>query len=140
LRPGVDIPPGLTLQNRPDWKTTYSGVDINFQKRLTNKWMVRGAFTYQDWKQKGGPDSCYDPTSNRGGNALVWPGTAIPLANGSSCAGDDIVRPRRYGSKTEVFLNSALAVQRRRPYQPARIRDRGQRVRREGIRISTLCA
>ncbi len=98
----------MTLSNRPDWKTLYNGVDLNFQKRLTNKWMVRGSVTWQDWKQKGGLDSCYDPTSNRGGNALVWPGTAIPVATGSTCALDDIAAAPAgaYGSKTEVFLNS----------------------------------
>jgi hypothetical protein len=108
LKPGVDIPGGLTLSNRPDWKSVYNGVDLTFQKRLTNRWMVRGAVTLQDWKQKGGPDSCYDPTSNRGGNSLVWPGTAIPVATGSTCAGNDIAAAPAgaYGSKTEVFLNS----------------------------------
>ena len=108
LKPGVDIPAGVTLSNRPDWHTLYNGVDLNFQKRLTNKWMVRGAVTWQDWKQKGGLNSCYDPTSNRGGNALVWPGTAIPVATGTTCALDDIAAAPAgaYGSKTEVFLNS----------------------------------
>ena len=108
LKPGVDIPGGLTLSNRPDWKSVYNGVDLTFQKRLTNRWMVRGAVTLQDWKQKGGPGSCYDPTSNRGGNPLVWPGTAIPVATGSTCALDDIAAAPAgaYGSKTEVFLNS----------------------------------
>jgi len=108
LRPGVDLPAGVTMSNRPDWKSIYNGVDLNFQKRLTDKWMVRGAVTWQDWKQHGGLDSCYDPTSNRGGNALVWPGTAIPVATGSTCAGNDIAAAPAgaYGSKTEVFLNS----------------------------------
>ena len=108
LKPGVEVPAGVTLSNRPDWHTLYNGVDLTFQKRLANKWMVRGGFTWQDWKQKGGIDSCYDPTSNRGGNALVWPGTAIPVATGSTCALDDIAAAPAgaYGSKTEVFLNS----------------------------------
>lgn len=108
LEPTVDIPAGLTVSNRPNWKTVYNGVDLTFQKRLANRWMVRGGFTWQDWKQKGGLDSCYDPTSNRGGNPLVWPGTAIPVATGSTCAGDDIAAAPAgaYGSKTEVFLNS----------------------------------
>ncbi|HEY3202977.1 MAG TPA: carboxypeptidase regulatory-like domain-containing protein [Thermoanaerobaculia bacterium] len=109
LRPGVAIPPGLTISNRPDWKTTYNGVDLTFQKRLTNKWLVRGNATYQDWKQKGGPGSCYDPTSDRGGNNNLWPGTAIGLPTGSTCAGDDIAAlpaGAASGAKGEVFLNS----------------------------------
>jgi len=33
LKPGVDIPAGVTLSNRPDWHTLYNGVDLNFQKQ-----------------------------------------------------------------------------------------------------------
>ncbi len=108
LDPNVPVPAGITMSNRPDFKTLYNGVDLTFQKRLTNRWMVRGSFTYQDWKQKGGLDSCYDPTSNRGGNGFVWPGTAVPVATGSTCALDDIAAAPggAYGNKTEVFLNS----------------------------------
>ncbi len=109
LRPGVDVPAGITMRNRPDWDTTYNGVEFEFQKRLTNKWMVRGSFTYADWKQHGGPGSCYDPTSDRGGINNLWPGTAVGLPTGSSCAGDDIAAlpaGSASGAKNEVFLNS----------------------------------
>ena len=109
LRPGVEIPPGLTLRNRPDWDTTYNGVELDFQKRLTNRWMVRGSFTYSDWKQHGDAGSCYDPTSDRGGNNNLWPGTPVGLPTGSTCAGDDIAAlpaGAASGAKSEVFLNS----------------------------------
>ena len=109
LRPGVEIPNGVTMSNRPDWNTTYNGVDLTFQKRLTNRWMVRGSFTYADWKQSGGLNSCYDPTSDRGGNAFVWPGTATPIPTGSTCAGDDIAAlaaGAASGARTEVFINA----------------------------------
>jgi len=109
LRPGVEIPAGLTLRNRPDWNTTYNGVDLTFQKRLTNKWLVRGSFTYSDWKQHGGAGSCYDPTSDRGGPNNLWPGTALALPTGSTCAGDDLAASpagSASGAKNEVFLNS----------------------------------
>ncbi len=109
LRPGVDIPPGLTLQNRPDWKSVFDGVDLTFQKRLTDRWMLRGSASYANWRQRGGPGSCYDPTSDRGGNSNLWPGTTLDNWSGSSCAGDDIAAfpaGASSGAKNEVFLNS----------------------------------
>jgi Carboxypeptidase regulatory-like domain len=109
LNDGVPVPAGVTLRNRPDWKTTYNGVELNLQKRLSNKWMARGSFTYSNWKQNGDLSSCYDPTSDRGGANLLWPGTSIPQSTGSTCAGDDIAAlpaGASSGAKSEVFLNS----------------------------------
>jgi hypothetical protein len=105
----VDIPPGLTIENRPDWEQTYHGVDLNFQKRLSNRWMMRASVGWQDWTEDGGADSCYDPTNNRGGVNNLWPGTAIGLVGGSTCAGSDIaVSPAgaASGLKNEIFINS----------------------------------
>lgn len=109
LDPGVAVPAGVTLSNRPDWDTTYNGVDLTFQKRLSNKWLVRGGATWQNWNQHGGPGSCYDPTSDRGGNNELWPGTTIPIQTGSTCAGNDIAAlpgGAASGSRNEVFLNA----------------------------------
>jgi hypothetical protein len=109
LRPGVEVPAGLTIENRPDWEQIYHGVDLNFQKRLSNRWMMRASVGWQDWTEEAGPDSCYDPTNNRGGTNNLWPGTAIGLIGGSTCAGDDIaVSPAgaASGAKNEVFINS----------------------------------
>ncbi len=109
LKPGVAVPAGLTLSNRPDWNTTYNGVDLTFQKRLSDKWLVRGGATYQNWNQHGGAGSCYDPTSDRGGNNELWPGTPIGIQTGSTCAGDDIAAlpaGAASGARNEVFINS----------------------------------
>ncbi len=109
LKPGVPVPAGVTLENRPDWNTTYNGVDLTFQKRLTNKWLIRGGGTYQNWNQHGGAGSCYDPTSDRGGNNELWPGTPIGIQTGSTCAGNDIAAlpaGASSGARNEVFLNS----------------------------------
>jgi hypothetical protein len=109
LNPGVAVPAGLTLSNRPDWNTTYNGVDLTFQKRLSDKWLVRGSATWQNWNQHGGPNSCYDPTSDRGGNNELWPGTTIGIQTGSTCAGNDIAAlpaGAASGARNEVFLNS----------------------------------
>ena len=109
LKPGVNVPAGVTLSNRPDWNTTYNGLDLTFQKRLSDKWLVRGGATYQNWNQHGGAGSCYDPTSDRGGNNELWPGTTIGIQTGSTCAGNDIAAlpaGSASGSRNEVFLNS----------------------------------
>ncbi|HWZ86143.1 MAG TPA: carboxypeptidase regulatory-like domain-containing protein [Thermoanaerobaculia bacterium] len=109
LKPGVDVPAGVTLSNRPDWNTTYNGLDLTFQKRLSDKWLVRGGATWQNWNQHGGAGSCYDPTSDRGGNNELWPGTPIGIQTGSTCAGDDIAAlpaGAASGARNEVFLNA----------------------------------
>jgi hypothetical protein len=36
------------LTQRPDYNQTYWGIELTFKKRLTNKWMFDGSFTYQD--------------------------------------------------------------------------------------------
>ena len=79
LKPGVPIPAGVTLSNRPDWDTTYNGVDLTFQKRLTDKWLVRGGGTYQNWNQHGGAG----PATTRRATAAATTssGRALPSAS-----------------------------------------------------------
>lgn len=77
---------GLFQTNRPDYSTIYNGVEFQLTKRLSNKWMAHGSFTYTDWKQKVSnvATGCIDPTNQVGyttfGNYL----------GGNSCANDDI--------------------------------------------------
>ncbi|HEY1434518.1 MAG TPA: hypothetical protein VGG65_04035, partial [Thermoanaerobaculia bacterium] len=80
-----------------------------FQKRLSDKWLIRGGATWQNWNQHGDAGSCYDPTSDRGGNNELWPGTTIGIQTGSTCAGNDIAAlpaGAASGSRNEVFLNA----------------------------------
>jgi hypothetical protein len=42
---------GNLLTNRDGYSTTYKGLELTLNKRLTNKWMARAAFTYADWTQ-----------------------------------------------------------------------------------------
>lgn len=98
IRPGFGArPAALIRENRPDYNTTYNGVELTMQKRLSNNWMVRGNFGYQDWKQHAGSGACTNPTN-------VLDGTF-----GGSCPGDDImVAPSGTGSGAfgNVFTNS----------------------------------
>jgi hypothetical protein len=94
---GAPRPGGTELQNRPDFNTTYNGIELTFQKRLSRKWMIRGDFGYQDWKQSAPITSCQNPNN-------ILNGTY-----GGSCAGDTImVGPSGTGSGAfgNVFVNS----------------------------------
>jgi len=53
------------MMKRPDYNQTYMGVEITFKKRLTNKWMLDGSFTYQDHRVNYPTrDSYDDPTDH----------------------------------------------------------------------------
>jgi hypothetical protein len=89
---------GYILENRPDYNTTYNGVEMTFQKRLSNKWMVRGDVGYQDWKQNAGAGSCQNPNND------------LNATYGGSCPGSSaiMVAPSGTGSGAfgNVFVNS----------------------------------
>jgi hypothetical protein len=50
------------ITNRPDFNNTFSGFEVFANKRLSNNWMVRGNFSYNDWKQHVGANGFQDPT------------------------------------------------------------------------------
>jgi len=56
---------GRTLQNRPDYNTTYNGAELQMTKRLSHRWMAHASFTYTDWKQHvdNTANACIDPTN-----------------------------------------------------------------------------
>jgi hypothetical protein len=64
LNDGIPVPAGSGLRDRPDWNSTYDGIELNWQKRLSNKWMMRGNFTWSNWKQHAGPNGCVNPTNS----------------------------------------------------------------------------
>ncbi len=48
LRSGVDTRNGYHFYNS-DLEQEYTGVSATFNKRLANRWMMRGNFSFQDW-------------------------------------------------------------------------------------------
>jgi len=98
IKPGFgSVPAAQIRENRPNYDTTYNGVELTMQKRLSNKWFMRGNFGYQDWKQNAGSGACINPTN-------LLDGTF-----GGSCPGSDImVAPTGTGSGAfgNVFVNS----------------------------------
>ena len=87
---------GTVLDNRGSYEQSYNGVGLTATKRLSNRWMMRGSFSYNDWTQKSGSTGCYDLNNQLSTNF------------GASCPSDDIVAPRAAGSgaKSNVFINA----------------------------------
>jgi hypothetical protein len=96
LRPGMTIPSGLELSNRPDYEITYNGVDFSLAKRLSNRWMARLNAGFGEGEQSNGFDGCVDPNN------------VLSTNNGANCPGNDIVARRSAGSGdfSNVFINA----------------------------------
>jgi Carboxypeptidase regulatory-like domain len=117
LAPGIDLPPGSLLQNRPGYHQRYWNWDITATKRLADKWMFRGSFTVNN-NQEYFTDpalSIQDPTAlSISGSGSVGAGTASHTQFGQTT----FVQPNvnggviplwggnASGSKQDVFLHA----------------------------------
>jgi hypothetical protein len=61
LNPGLTTAHGYNLKNG-DYQTTFKGASLTFNKRLSNRWMMRGNFSYSDWYYSKAGDRP-DPTA-----------------------------------------------------------------------------
>ncbi|HEX7182010.1 MAG TPA: TonB-dependent receptor [Thermoanaerobaculia bacterium] len=92
LRPGIESRGGTFLENG-DREQEYTGVSATFNKRLANRWMVRGNFTWADWEWSKVPQSeIEDPTRFLGGG---FEGEPVLYGSGTGS-----------GSKGAVYINS----------------------------------
>jgi hypothetical protein len=57
-------PSGDTYLNRPGWTQKFWGVEMQFNKRLSHGWMMRGSFAWQDWKQYVTTASLLNPNND----------------------------------------------------------------------------
>ena len=74
----LDPPPtGTVLENRPAYSQTYQGVSLQLVKALSDRWLFRGTFSWNSWKQSVTPQSIFDPNEVVGG----------PNRNGGQVAG-----------------------------------------------------
>ena len=89
---------GRVLSNRPDYHSTYNGLELSLNKRLSNKWMARIAFSFNNYVEHFGPGAIQNPTrtdSTSGGNL------SGPQVDGGQVA------PRSGGSgKGDIFYNA----------------------------------
>ncbi|HJQ41080.1 MAG TPA: TonB-dependent receptor [Thermoanaerobaculia bacterium] len=107
VKADVGIPIYSVLQNRPDYSQEYNGLELSLVKRMANRWMLRGNFSWNDWNQSVGPESVIDPTQRR-------------TASGCSvCDGADVVQGSGTisGAKGAVWINSEWAVNASAVYQ-----------------------
>jgi hypothetical protein len=90
---------GRMLTNRPDYHSTYSGLELSLNKRLSNKWMARVAFSYNNWVEHfDGSGAVQNPTRTDSTNSGNWSG---PQVDGGQIA------PRSGGSgKGDIFYNA----------------------------------
>lgn len=93
LKPGVKPGNFSVYRNRPDYHQTYKGLELNATKRMSNRWMLRGAFTFQDWTQSAGPGGIIDPTRTR----LCGTCSSSPVVIGSGTGS---------GAKGGIYINS----------------------------------
>jgi hypothetical protein len=54
---------GQLLTNRPGFNRQYKGFEVTATKRMSNRWMSRASFSYNDWTEKfDGRDGIQNPT------------------------------------------------------------------------------
>jgi len=97
LAPGITTQHGLFLHNG-DYETTFKGASLTFNKRLSNRWMMRGNFSYNDWYYNKAGDRP-DPNIQEAGGVTdgnyVRQGDVVLQGSGNGS-----------GSKAWVYVNS----------------------------------
>jgi hypothetical protein len=106
LRPEIATRNGGYLENG-DREQEYIGASLVFNKRLANRWMLRGNFTWSDWTWSKVPESeNEDPTLTLGGGVRE----GDPVLQGSGTGS---------GSKGGIYINSEWAYSVNGLYQIA---------------------
>jgi hypothetical protein len=84
------------ITNIPHYTQTYKGLELTATKRMSNRWMLRGNVSLNDWKQHVGADTYPDPTRVRNGFGC------------SICNNSEVVQGSGTGSgaKGGVYINS----------------------------------
>jgi hypothetical protein len=105
LRPGVHPLPGNAqiLTNRPGYHTQYTGFQITANKRLQNRWMMKGSFAFNNPTRHFDDASVaiQDPTSTQG--PILTQALPGPTEDGSLIA---VGSGQGSGAKGDVFINS----------------------------------
>ena len=105
LKPGVSTRNGFLLRNG-DREQEFKGASLTFDKRLSNRWMMRGNVSYSDWKWRIPASENQDPTDTIGGG--VVDGTEVLQGSGTAS-----------GAKGNVFINSKWSYSLNGLYQIA---------------------
>ena len=81
-----------------NWGQTYKGLALTATKRLSNRWMLRGNISYNDWT--------YDVKSNSFANPTEIVQPAGIQATGGYHNGDTVLNPLGGSGKGTVFVSS----------------------------------
>ncbi len=96
LKPGLDPATYFVWQNRPGYYQTYEGLELTATKRMSNRWMLRGNVTLQNWKQHVSDSGIVDPTRQRTSyGCTTCNGTEVLQGSGSGS-----------GAKGGIYINS----------------------------------
>ncbi|HEY0140151.1 MAG TPA: TonB-dependent receptor [Thermoanaerobaculia bacterium] len=107
LKTGIDPASFFVLTNRDGYGQTYDGLELGLVKRMSNRWMMRGNLSLNDWKQQIDDEAIIDPTHTRaafGCNACD--DSAVVQGSGTQS-----------GAKGAVWINSEWAVNAAAVYQ-----------------------
>lgn len=103
------------LTNRTDMHLAYSGLEFTVNKRLSNRWMFRGAASWMDWKYGiDGPAALQNPTITDRDSVSTGGG---PSGQSGPATDGGIVSLRSYGAKTNTYINSKWQVSANGLYQ-----------------------
>ena len=105
LRPGVSTRNGFLLTNG-DREQEFRGASLTFDKRLSNRWMMRGNVSWQDWKWRIPDSENQDPTDGIAGG--IVDGSDVLQGAGTAS-----------GPKGNVFINSKWSYSLNGLYQIA---------------------
>jgi hypothetical protein len=85
-----------------DIEQDYTGVSVTFNKRLANRWMLRGNFTWSDWEWDVPASAVIDPNTYLGGLG------SLGVGGGSADDGDSVLQGSGTGSgaKGAIYINS----------------------------------
>jgi hypothetical protein len=103
LKPGVAVPLFKVIRNTPDYYQQYKGLEFTGTKRMSNRWMLRGNLTLQDWTQHVGSGAIVDPTRGK---------------TCGNCNGSEVIfQSTGSGAKGSVFINSKWSASLTGAYQ-----------------------
>jgi hypothetical protein len=104
LKEGIDTT-WTVLTNLPGYTQSYDGLELSLMKRMSNRWMLRGNFSWNDWKQQVDA-RYYDPTPQRVGSGC------------SNCDGAEVVEQSTgSGNKGGVWIDADWALNLAGVYQ-----------------------
>ena len=105
FRSGLEDTGGFLLTNG-DREQDYDGLSFFFNKRLSNRWMLRGNFTFQNWEWDIPDSEREDPNIYLGGGSVD--GGAVLQGSGTGS-----------GSKGAVYINAGWSYSLTGMYQIA---------------------